>query len=68
MSSRSAKERIQDILNAIDAIQTRTFGMSFEEFIQNETVIKAVLYDFIVIGEAAINIPAEVQALRPELP
>ncbi|GAB4352905.1 MAG: DUF86 domain-containing protein [Cyanophyceae cyanobacterium] len=68
MSSRSAKERIQDVLNAIDAIQLRTAGMGFEEFSQNETILKAVLYDLIVIGEAAMNIPADVQALKPELP
>jgi uncharacterized protein with HEPN domain len=68
MSSKSAKERIRDILNAIDGIQTRTAGMSFEEFSQNETIVKAVLYDLIVIGEAAINIPTDVQALASELP
>jgi uncharacterized protein with HEPN domain len=68
MSSRSAKEHIRDILNAIDGIQTRTAGMSFEEFSQNETIVKAVLYDLIVIGEAAINIPTDVQALASELP
>jgi uncharacterized protein with HEPN domain len=27
-----------------------------------------VLYDLIIIGEASINIPADVQALAPELP
>ncbi len=68
MSSRSAKERIQDILNAIDSIQTRTTDMSFQEFSQNETSLKAVLYDLIVIGEASTNIPADIQALVPELP
>ncbi|GEA27103.1 hypothetical protein MiAbW_01663 [Microcystis aeruginosa NIES-4325] len=68
MSSRAAKERIQDILNAIDSIQSRTADMSFNQFSQDETIVKAVLYDLIVIGEAAINIPADVQALAPELP
>ena len=68
MSSRSAKERVQDILNAIDSIQSRTAGMSFDQFSQDETIIKAVLYDLIVIGEAAINVPADIQALAPELP
>jgi len=68
MSSRSAKERIQDILNTIDSIQCRTTGMSFDQFSQDETIVKAVLYDLIVIGEASINIPADVQALAPELP
>jgi uncharacterized protein with HEPN domain len=68
MSSRSAKARIQDILNAIDSIQIRTAGMSFDQFSQDETIVKAVLYDLIIIGEASINIPADVQALAPELP
>ncbi len=68
MSSRSAKERVQDILNAINSIQIRTADMSSAEFGQNETVVKAVLYDLIVIGEAAIKIPANTQALAPELP
>lgn len=68
MSSRAAAERIQDILNAIASIQTRTADMSFDEFSQNETIVKAVLYDLIIIGEAAINISAEIQALAPDLP
>jgi uncharacterized protein with HEPN domain len=68
MSSRSAKERIQDILNAIDSVQSRTTGMSFEQFSQDETIVKAVLYDLIIIGEVAINVPADIQALAPELP
>ena len=68
MSSRSAEARIQDILNAIGSIQRRTADISFEQFSQDETIAKAVLYDLIIIGEAAINIPADVQALAPELP
>lgn len=68
MSSRSAKERIQDILQAIDSIEKRTISLSFAEFSHNETLTKAVLYDLIIIGEAAIHVPAEIQALAPELP
>ena len=68
MSSRTAKERIQDILNAIESIQTRTAGMSFNEFSHNETIAKAVLYDLIIISEAAINVSVDIQVLAPELP
>ncbi len=68
MSSRSAKERVQDILSAIGSIQLRTATLNFEEFSRDETVVKAVLYDLIVIGEAAANIPIDIQALAPELP
>jgi uncharacterized protein with HEPN domain len=42
--------------------------MSFDQFSQNETVVKAVLYDLIIIGEASINISADIQTLAPELP
>jgi uncharacterized protein with HEPN domain len=68
VSSRNVQTRIQDILSAIDSIQQRTAGMNFEIFSENETIVKAVLYDLIIIGEAAINIPVEVQTLAPEIP
>lgn len=42
--------------------------MSLEDFERNQTVIKAVLYDFIVIGEASANVPDEVQQRHSELP
>ena len=68
MSSRTVKERIQDILNAIDSIQTETKNIDFIEFSHNEILVKAVLYDLIIIGEAAINIPTEIHLLSPEVP
>ena len=48
---------IQDILQSIATIQHRTAGMTFEEFQRDETIIKAVLYDLIIIGEASSNVP-----------
>lgn len=68
MSSRSAKERILDILQAIDSIEKRTHDMNFADFSAHETVVKAVLYDLLITGKAAINIPAAIQALAPKLP
>lgn len=68
MSSRTVKDRIQDILNAISSIQKETKNIDFLEFSHNEILVKAVLYDLIIIGEAAINIPTEIQLLAPELP
>ncbi len=68
MSSRSWQERIKDILNSIAAIRSRTSNLRFAEFEQNETVIKAVLFDFIIIGEATRNIPSEIQAMAPDIP
>ena len=68
VSSRTVKDRIQDILNAISSIQKETKNIDFLEFSHNETLVKAVLYDLIITGEAAINILTEIQLLAPELP
>ena len=58
--------RVQDILRAINSIQQCTTGMSLADFEANETVVQAVLYNLIVIGEAAINIP--VYIMKPATP
>ncbi|CCI00828.1 HepT-like ribonuclease domain-containing protein [Microcystis aeruginosa] len=49
MPSRDWRLRLQDILESIREIEQRTKGMTFEEFAKNQTTIKAVLYDFIII-------------------
>lgn len=68
MSSRSWQLRVQDILNAIFSIQQRTNGLTFEAFQSDEMLVESVLYKFIVIGEAAANIPTEIQVRNPEVP
>ena len=68
MSSRKWLLRVRDILRAISSIQKLTANLEFEEFITSETIVKSVLYDFIVIGEAARNIPTEVQKSYPQIP
>lgn len=50
------------------AIQTRVAGMTYADFINNETIVKAVFYDFLIIREAAINIPSEIQQRYPRIP
>ncbi|MGH2412233.1 MAG: DUF86 domain-containing protein [Microcystaceae cyanobacterium] len=50
MPYREWQLRIQDILQAIATIQQRLTGITFEEFQADETIIKAVLYDFIIKG------------------
>ena len=68
MSSRSWQMRIQDILNAIAGIEQRTAGKTLGELQQDETLSKAILYDFMVIGEAARNVPAEIQSRYSKIP
>lgn len=60
--------RVQNILIAIATIQRHTANFTFEEFAANEDLVQAVLYNYIIIGEATRNIPPEVQILAPEIP
>ena len=61
--------RIQDIIVACDRLQKFAVGMTFEDFTNlNEIVIQGILYNFIIIGEAAINVPDEIQSLYPQIP
>jgi uncharacterized protein with HEPN domain len=68
MPSRDWWLRIQDMLQSIDDILQRTAEMEFEDFEANRTVIKAVLYDFGIIGEASRNIPSDVRSRYPQIP
>jgi uncharacterized protein with HEPN domain len=56
------------MLEAINSIQNRVAGLSFADFQANETIAKAVFYDFLIIGEAAINIPPEIQLRYANIP
>lgn len=68
MCSRAWHLRVQDILIAIAAIQRHTANITFGKFIANEVLVQAVLYNYIIIGEATRNIPREIQTFAPEIP
>lgn len=68
MPSRKWKLRIQDILESIAQINARVKEITFDDFTENQTMVKSVLYDFIIIGEATRNIPPEIQSRYPQIP
>lgn len=68
MSSRNWQLRVQDILNAIYRIQERTAGITLDELAGDEVLFESILYKFMIIGEAARNVPPEIQNLVPEIP
>ena len=68
MSSRTWQLRIRDILRAIESIQQRTSGLTYEAFSKDETLVDSILYKYVVIGEAARQIPEEIQKRAPEVP
>ena len=66
--SRDWKIRITDILQAIKEILELTEGMTAAQFSQDARTVKAVLYNFAVIGEAARHVPIEVREAWPAVP
>lgn len=67
MSHRPWTERIRDILDAIAEIELFTREVNFESFAKDAKTVRAVTLNFIVIGEAANHIPAEIQDAHPEV-
>ena len=68
MPFRDWQLRLQDIVESIDAILQRTADMEFEDCMANRTIVKANLYDFGIMGEAARNIPTEIRLRYPQIP
>ena len=68
MSHRLWKYRINDILDSIKKIQRQVENMEFENFQKDEKTIDAVIRNFIVIGEAAHNVPADITLKYSNIP
>lgn len=60
--------RIEHILDAIDKIQRYTADLTEASFARDEMVVDAVIRNFQVIGEAARNVPKDVQSRFPAIP
>lgn len=65
---REYKLYLSDIRTAIEKIEQYVAGLNFEQFSSTSIVVDAVLRNFIVIGEAAKNIPDKICAKYPEVP
>jgi uncharacterized protein with HEPN domain len=62
MPFRDWQLRVRDILEAIERIDRSTTGMNFEDFTQLEEIIQqGILYNFMIIGEAAVNVPDKIK-------
>jgi uncharacterized protein with HEPN domain len=57
-----------DIMKAAEDIESFTTGMSFEEFVDDDKTISAVLYKFAIMGEATKMLPDQVRAQYPDIP
>jgi uncharacterized protein with HEPN domain len=66
--TRSVRLYLEDIAKAIGEIEEFMKDLSFDKFGGNALAIRAVTMDFIVIGEAAKHLPAEVRRRYPQIP
>jgi uncharacterized protein with HEPN domain len=66
--SRDYKVSLDDILEAVDRIESYTTGMDKAEFQADRKTIDAVVRNLEIIGEAVKNVPPEVRALFPGVP
>ncbi len=57
--SKQLRVYFTDILEAIEEIEEFTRNLTFDEFAKNKMAIRAVTMDFLIIGEAAKQIPDE---------
>lgn len=68
MPSRSWQQRVEDILTAIADIQAWTIGKNPSDLESDQMLLRAILYSFMIIGEAASNVPESFQDIYTEIP
>lgn len=59
---------LQDILDAIDDIESFVSAIDFDEFTEDKKTIHAVVRCLEIVGEAAKNIPESARIKHPEVP
>ena len=64
--SRSWLLYLDDLIGSAEKIERFVTGRTFADFISNEAVFDAVLFNLQVIGEAAKKLPEQVLAAVPE--
>jgi len=68
MSKRNWKLFLIDMLESIKKIENYISKISYEEFLQDEKTKDAVVRNLEIIGEAANQIPKEIQETYKEIP
>jgi uncharacterized protein with HEPN domain len=68
MTNPGARGYLEDILEALEKIQRYVFGMSLEQFRNDEKTQDSVIRNFEIIGEAVKRISEEFKNSHPEVP
>ena len=59
---------IEDIIEAINAIEEYTKGLTYDAFAKDRRTVDAVIRNFEIIGEATKHIPGRVRQEYPKVP
>lgn len=65
---RSNKLFIEDILESIDKIEQYIQGLSYDDFVEKQMVVDAVIRNLEIIGEASKNIPDGIKKKYTSIP
>jgi uncharacterized protein with HEPN domain len=65
---RAWRERVQDIIEAVERVLAYTNAMDFEAFTRDQKTIDAVVRNLEVIGEASLHVPGEIQERHAAIP
>ncbi len=68
MKKRIVLHFLDDIADAINAIERFTSGMIHETFADDKKTIRAVEREFEIIGEAVKKIPESITSQHPDIP
>ncbi|MFQ4136723.1 DUF86 domain-containing protein [Nodosilinea sp. PGN35] len=68
MTSRQIEDYLRDMLDAIDAVEEFTAGMSFEDFEADQKTVYAVIRAIEIVGEATKTIPQPLRGKYTQVP
>ena len=68
MSKRDNSLLILDMVDAASRIQTYTNGLNFDEFLEDQKTIDAVVRNFEILGEAATRVDPDFQESNHHVP
>jgi uncharacterized protein with HEPN domain len=67
MSKREILLLLEDIRDSCRKILSYTLGMSYEDFINDDKTVDAVVRNFEIVGEAANRVPENFKSDHPEI-
>ena len=64
----SPPSRARHILESAEFLRTNLQSLTFDQFLEDQTLVMGTLYALQVAGEAAIATPDEIKNMHPEFP